>query len=574
MLHRLLILGFGALLGSCELYGQDLNLLWAKGVGGSFSDYGKEIAVDVSGNVFVAGNFTSGDADFDPGLGTAIHGAGTGGDGYIAKYNSQGDYLWSIFLGAGGSGHVFDIVLDDTGNVYACGTLQGTIDFDPGVGSQQLTSLNNQDLFIAKYSGQGDFRWANRLAGAFFYGNRGAVIAVDQIGDIIIAGEFEDTCYFSSLPDSNYIISESSADLFIAKYSNGGNFQWAKNLVGSPNSNIEGVAVNSLNSIYITGFISQGSHDFDPGPDSTIVNATGTISDGYVAKYDVTGNFEWVNWIDALSQIYLYDIAIDLNGSVLIAGSFVNQVDMAPNQGTALLNSNYYTGVFAKYSSEGDYKWAKQIGSVSNDIAEIYGLAINSSGNIVVSGYFDGFFGPTDFDPSADSMNLTASGRDAYLAGYDSLGNFLWVKAIKGIDEQIGYSIAIDNEDVYVSGTYMDSTFFEADTGNIVLLTPQFSRNIFFAKYEATFTGVEELKQKEMFSLVYPNPAENWIAFDNEVARPMDVTLYDLTGKQVLIKQLNNSSGNINVGTLARGLYIYRVVDANGVIYNGKVAKR
>jgi len=127
------------------------NFVWAKQMGGTSEDVGYSIAVDASGNVFTTGYF-EGTADFDPGPGTFNLTSAGNTDIFISKLDASGNFVWAKQLGGTDYDSGVSIALDTSGNVYTTGWFQGTVDFDPGPGTFNLTSAGNSDIFVHKMS--------------------------------------------------------------------------------------------------------------------------------------------------------------------------------------------------------------------------------------------------------------------------------------------------------------------------------------------------------------------------------------------------------------------------------------
>jgi hypothetical protein len=107
--------------------------------------------------------------------------------------------------------------------------------------------------------------------------------------------------------------------------------------------------------------------------------------------------------------------------------------------------------------SGGNFLWAKRAGGVSSVRGQ--GIAVDSSGNAYVTGYFQGtaVFGAT---------TLTSAGsNDIYMAKVDSGGNFLWAKRAGGTSYDVGQSIAVDSSgNAYVTGEFVGTAVFGATT--------------------------------------------------------------------------------------------------------------
>jgi hypothetical protein len=97
------------------------------------------------------------------------------------------------------------------------------------------------------------------------------------------------------------------------------------------------------------------------------------------------------------------------------------------------------------------YKWAKNLGGVSSDIA--YSVTVDASGNVYTTGYFQG---TSDFDPGSGTANLTAvGGQDIFVSKFDASGNFVWAKSMGGTSDEIGYYITVDaSGNVYTTGYF------------------------------------------------------------------------------------------------------------------------
>jgi hypothetical protein len=184
-------------------------------MGGTSPDAGYSIAIDASGNVYTTG-FFYGTADFDPGAGTFNLTTAGNGDIFISKLDSSGNFVWAKQMGAADYDYGNSIALDAAANVYTTGTFLGTVDFDPGAGTFNLTSAGGIDIFICKLDSSGNFAWAKK-AGAI-NDDEGHSIALDAFGNVHIAGHFNST---SISFDTTVLINADNTgfttDIFIVK---------------------------------------------------------------------------------------------------------------------------------------------------------------------------------------------------------------------------------------------------------------------------------------------------------------------------------------------------------------------
>ncbi|WP_193188552.1 hypothetical protein [Nisaea sediminum] len=403
-------------------YSSSGELVWAKSVGGTSTDQALSITIDSSGNSYLTGKF-AGTADFDPGPGTTNL-TGSGFDIFVAKYDSSGNLVWANKAGAGGNDEGVSIAVDGSGNSYAAGTFRFTVDFDPGAGTTNLTSLGQDDIFIAKYDSSGALTWANRIGGTS-HDTIGS-INVDNAGNHYVSGSFIGTVDFDPGAGTTNLTSAGGGnpDIFIAKYDSSGALVWAKNVGGTTSDKALASALDSSGNSYVTGFFN-GTVDFDPGAGISNLTSSG-LTDIFIAKYDSSGNFVWARSTGGTNDEQGVSIAVDGSGNSYATGKFAGTVDFDPGAGTTNLTSSGSDDIFiTKYDGSGNFVWARSVGGTGSDLAN--SVKVDSSGNTYLTGYFQG---TVDFDPGSGTKTLTsAGGADIFLLKLDSDGNFVSVSS-------------------------------------------------------------------------------------------------------------------------------------------------
>jgi hypothetical protein len=194
------------------------NFAWAKSIGGSSGDIARDIAIDSIGNIILTGSF-SGTVDFDPGAGVATMTSPGTVDVFVAKYDSAGQYISSIFAGQTGasSDQGQALLIDGANNYYVCGQYFNTVDFDPGPATVNLTSAGGPDMFMMKLNPALQLIWAKSI------GSTGSeYISSMQLGasgNLVLSGEFIPT---TDLDPSAGVFTLTSAggstDIFIGQY--------------------------------------------------------------------------------------------------------------------------------------------------------------------------------------------------------------------------------------------------------------------------------------------------------------------------------------------------------------------
>src|SRR5690554_483248 len=172
------------LLITSSLPAQNPTFEWANHIGGTGIDLVNHITTDVEGNVIVTGIFMD-TVDFDPGPGVTnlISTAAGFGDVFIQKLDAKGNLLWVKKMGGIRNDYGFSSICDWQGNVYTTGSFQETVDFDPGPEVNNLSSVEQSDIFVQKLDTDGNFLWVKQMGGK--YDDTGYDITIDVDGNII-----------------------------------------------------------------------------------------------------------------------------------------------------------------------------------------------------------------------------------------------------------------------------------------------------------------------------------------------------------------------------------------------------
>jgi hypothetical protein len=175
------------------------GFLSAVSFGGPGIEADESVTLDASGNIYVSGNFQV-TTDLDPGIGVLNFTATGASDIFVLKLTPTGSLVWGKQLGGPTAETALDIITDAAGDVYTTGLYQNTVDFDPGPGTYNLTSVvGNNDIFISKLTTDGNFGWAVSI-GSNSLEDRGKGIAVDAAGFVYTTGIFLGTVDFDPGP--------------------------------------------------------------------------------------------------------------------------------------------------------------------------------------------------------------------------------------------------------------------------------------------------------------------------------------------------------------------------------------
>jgi hypothetical protein len=307
------------------------NFVWVQQLGGIYVSIGYGIALDPFGNIYTTGYF-NGTADFDPSGGTFNLTSAGGRDNFISKLDPAGNFMWAAQIGGLNNDNGVALAFDAAGNVYSTGAFQGTADFDPGVGTYNLTtsSPSDYDIFISKLSSTGNFIWAKQV-GSTSLTDGGASIACDASGNSFTTGSFSGTLDFDPSAATYTMTSAGGSDAYILKLDASGNFSWAKKWGGVSGDGCADIALDASGNIYTTGSF-YGTTDFDPGAGvSNLSTFGGTNYDVFISKLNAAGNFVWAKQLGGTLNDLATSISVDASNNIYSTGYFNGTADFDPS---------------------------------------------------------------------------------------------------------------------------------------------------------------------------------------------------------------------------------------------------
>ncbi|HKR04475.1 MAG TPA: T9SS type A sorting domain-containing protein [Bacteroidia bacterium] len=370
------------------------NVVWARKAGSTGSEWVYGVAVDITGNVYIAGQFNSPSITFGS---ITLNTAGAY-DIFFAKYDAAGNVLWARRAGGTQVDGAISVVTDASGNTYVAGNFSS-----PSVtfGTTTLPIMGGADMFLAKYDAAGNALWA-RCAGEF-NDDLAYSIASDATGNVYMTGTFGSTSIaFGSitLTNANVCVDE----IFIVKYNASGTALWAKSAMGGGSDYAYAVATDVSGNVYMSGFFYSPSITFG----SISLSNPGGSTAIFIAKYDAAGNAQWVK---NPGYGIATSLTTDVCGKIYVTGYFGGPSITFGS--TTLLNSGVYDIFVANYNAAGNVLWAIKAGGSDYD----QGVSITSS-----SGTGDVYVAGSYYSPSVTfgSITITNGDVDGFIAMIDS----------------------------------------------------------------------------------------------------------------------------------------------------------
>ncbi|MFM1931973.1 MAG: hypothetical protein RL226_1276, partial [Bacteroidota bacterium] len=313
-------------------YGQDCGLF---SIGGNNDEYLQDAILANSTDIFYTGSF-AGTVDFNPGAGISLLSSSGGSrDIFISRIDTAGNFSWANRIGSTGTDRAYGMTLDHDGNLIICGYFEGTVDFNPGAGTTNLTSSGTTDIFIAKYDASGSLIWAKKIGGV------GIDVAYKMdyspLNEIVITGEFQGTVDFNPGSGTANLVASGTGDAFILKLDIDGNYIWAGKLSGTGNCTGLNVKITSDNGTLICGYYTS-TVDFNPGSATVNLSSAGD-TDAFVVKLNSINGFEWARSWGGTGADSMSDVTENVV-FVFSFGTFSETIDLNPQAGVYSSISN------------------------------------------------------------------------------------------------------------------------------------------------------------------------------------------------------------------------------------------
>jgi len=386
---------------------------WARTWGGDNPESVGSICIDTSENIYLTGVF-GGTIDFDPGPGEDLH-TGVGFmDAYLTRYDSDGNYIWTVTWGGSAVEIGTGVAVSPQGDVYVTGEFTETVDFDPGTGEWSGSSNGDNDIYLSKFGSGGDFIWANIWGGPGEDYPGG--VSVDPDGRPYVAGKFRDTVDFDPNSGTENRTSNGSGDCFLICFMVGGNFKWVDTWGGTGDEWASEIEYDPKHEVFYVAGNFMNDVDFDPGPGVDNHISVGQL-DSFLSCLDSSGAFLWARTWGGTANEYTFDVEVDQSTGPAVSGFFNSPVvDFDPGAGNDDHTGNGgFDACLSMFDSDGNYIWARTWGGIDYDAAP--GIAMShESPCIYIVGEFKG---TVDMDPSPANDDHVSNGEsDAFLSKF------------------------------------------------------------------------------------------------------------------------------------------------------------
>ncbi len=375
--------------------------------GSNTSDVAKAITIDNAGNIYVTGWSSSSETHTDYGT---------------IKYNSMGDEQWvSIYNGTESNlDEAQALTIDDSGNVYVTGWSQAsyyadyaTVKYNSEGVQQWVTRYNgpgnsadwavdidmdnsgnvyvtgwsfgtdtHKDYLTIKYNSAGEEQWVVRYNGLGNYRDEATALALDDSGNVYITGW--------SAASRTYPF---EYDYATVKYNSEGAQQWIARFNGESDSTDKAfaIAIDDSGNIYVTG----KSYGLNTDYDCVTIKYNSNGVEQWMDRYNGVGNYRDMGT----------EITTDNSGNIIVSGSSWG------------VDDDYVT---IKYYSNSIQQWVNRYNSTGNYYDFVTGLTVDRLGNVYVTGISYGISSGEDYT----TIKYSSDGIEEWVVQYNGPGNY------------------------------------------------------------------------------------------------------------------------------------------------------
>lgn len=487
-----------SLLCSYLPFAQDLMWLDHMGTGAGYEGI-DVVTTDESGNVYAGATFAV-STDFDPSAGT-INFTGFGYvDAIISKFDASGNILWAKQFGGNDYDQITDLIVDNAGNVYACGYFSSTnFDADPGAGVQNLAG-NAEQAWILKLDTDGNLVWAYGLGSTGT--DKATVLDFDTNGNIVIGGTFANTVDFNFGAGTANLTALAAGSGFVLKIMPDAVFVSAI-AIGNTVSSLK---ITEFGELHVAGEFT-GVCDLDPSAGVNFFSSSGT-QNGYVCRLSPTNSLVWARAFYGDGYITVDDLATGENGDAVVLLTFDTNIALDPNSGVFTPTSALHdAAIVSLYKFTGDHKWSNVISGTGQDLG--CALVTDDQGFVYYSVNFDG---TVDANPGSAVLNFATFGYyDMLISRLAPDGAFSWAHQLGSVYSEVAWNLHCDaNENFYASGMFNGTVDFDMGPGIADYTSTGSNADAFLGRYTACSPVTATINDIGCDSYLSPSGSYTW----------------------------------------------------------------
>lgn len=479
------------------------NLLWGTYFGGANNEPQgfQKVTVDTFMNIYLGGITASTSLISSVGSYQYTYGGGEY-DGFLAKFDMNGNYRWSTYYGGPGDDRIQGIATSLSGNIYLTGRTNSLMGLTTS--GSHISVAKGNDAFLSKFDSTGNLGWGTYICKDSSGGEQAYGVAVDKLENIFVVGSTTSRKGFATPGAFKTSYSGGCSDVFICKFNANDSLLWATYYGGKYCDAAMDIAVDNYGKLFITGFTYSSTGISTPGSykDSFSGLGGGAYCDGYLAMFTDSGILEYATYFGDTLNDFSYSISANRAGDVFIGGNTQSK---------------------SKISTSGAYQ-------------------------TTLAGGYDAFlmkFNVCDADtlgaivgPDTIQVGIPFTYTNSTLGGIWSLSSNIFASVDKVTGVVTGASVGTDT----LKYTY------ENNCGKTTVITK--------LVYVSNSLSISENNGKDF--QIYPNPTSNRLMITgNEIIESIEI--FDLIGNKVMQKTCNGKCLEIDLGFLSSGVYLMKM---------------
>ena len=537
-------------------------------------------------------------------------------DGFIAKYDTEGNLLWSSYYGGPQTDRPYGITTDTLGYVYVAGASYSEYGIAT-IGNYQVVLEGMDDIFVVKFNTNGIREWGTYVGGTghdfvttikhkdsklyltghtnsnngistpgtflpnYTANETGYLLCLDDDGmnllwgtyvgaDMASSGEdidiYNDFVYLGGRTNATSGISSLGSHQqnmagfgngFLQKFNNDGTLVWGTYYGGQYTDQVYGTALDNQGNIYIAGNASSTINISSP---AAYQETRLSSEQGFLAKFNPDGIRQWGTYLGGTSSDYITSLT-SADSLLIVGGKTLSTSTISTVGAYQETLAGDFDGFINCFSTSGDYLWGTYFGGeLGEDISSI-DVGINR--NIYAVGSVSGSTSGIAFGNSSQNMFGGAS-SDGFVVKFclPTLINISYNDGFliaSGADEYewflngVSMGLFSDSINPPVDGTY---TVEGSSDGNCVITSDEY--------IHSTINLTEITLQNS--TLIYPNPISNSQSLTIESTNNiLGVKVYDIQGKQVFNLTTENLTEklSLDISSIKRGIYTVKILTYN-----------
>lgn len=524
-------------------YSQALSTEWVESIPGDAFEQNSSIAQAPCGDVYTVGYFQG--ASFG-----TLNAVGSE-DGFISKYNEQGQLIWVKQLAGSSSDRINGITIGSDNEIYIVGEFRGRFRYN----TDSLVSFDQLDVLVAKIDSSGNFQWATSASG---WGYESAYdISLSSNGNILVTGYYENNLEFGPFS----LVANNLRDIFIMAIDQQGNPLWLESLSGPGVEYGRSIATDTSNNIYLTGVFRDFLY-----PNGGTLSGFGSY-DAFLAKYNSIGQLLWIKAMGGPSADEGYYVNIDSKQDIVLVGWYDRSMLI---DSLTLNGSKEEDGFAAKFNPNGDLIWAIPLAGSFDE--RVYAVDFDANDDIYLLGTVDSLL-VIDGD-SLTNRHLNRP-TDIFVIKLDGDANYQWGQTLGHYYNDFCYDLVVqDPTTLYVVGSFQDTSIFINDT-----LISQVGYDIFLGKFNIdTTVSVRQIPNPSLSEIsqikLYPNPAvkgKSMLEYTLTQETNVVISVYDILGQELYKNILKNQGVGIHQAKIqlpnaaTSAIYFVRLETENGM---------